>query len=201
MFGPKYRKALFVGIALSWIQQFSGINAVIFYSNNIFKGSTDPTQPVAPDVEETANLFTNILGVLNVLSAVTAGLIIDKAGRKSILLFGNFLCIVFLGILSYLVYHDNYAVSKYFVLLYIFAFGMSLGPVVWIYIAEILPDKGIAVAIFLNWVFTLIVGLCFPLVSDPKVLDSYGTFILFAACCLIGESFLASVVHETKGKN
>lgn len=99
------------------------------------------------------------------VSALTAGLIIDKAGRKSILIFGNFLCIGFLCAMSFLMWKNNYDLAKYVILLYTFSFGMSLGPIVWIYIAEILPDKGVGIAVFTNWMCVLVIGLFFPILK------------------------------------
>ena len=96
--------------------------------------------------------------------------------------------------------YSNYGLSKYIILIYLFVFNLSLGPVVWMYMAEILPDKGMAIATFYNWLFVLVVSLCFPMVSDPKVLDTHGVFFLFGFCCILGEIFMGKFVHETQGK-
>ena len=78
---------------------------------------------------------------------------------------GNLFSMIFMGALVVLITHDNYSLSKYFILLYAFAFGVSLGPVVWFYIPEILPAKGISIAVFINWMSALIIGLCFPIMA------------------------------------
>lgn len=109
-------------------------------------------------METKAFKFTLILGSVNILATLISGLIIDKIGRKTILLIGNFFCMIFLGSVAYLFYKHNFYSTKYFILMYIFAFGLSLGPIVWIYIPEILPEKGISIVAFLNWVFVLTIG-------------------------------------------
>ena len=134
---------------------------------------------------------------MNVVSAVTAGLIVGKAGRKQFWLLVHF----YVWVLAFLVYKDNTDLSRWFVLFYVFSFGMSLGPIVWMYMAEVLPDVGMAVATFINWIFTLIIGLTFPIVKEPTVLNSYGVFMLFSGWCLAGLVLIVTSVKETQGKS
>lgn len=169
----------------------------MFYSVNIFKGFPAEGTIVSEEVENTATIFNVVTNILNVVSAVTAGLVVGKAGRKTILMIGTLLCMIFLGVLAYLVYDNNSSLSRWFVLFYVFSFGMSLGPIVWIYMAEVLPDIGMAVATFVNWIFTLTIGLGFPIVRKPEVLNSYGVFMLFSGCCLAGLILIVTLVKET----
>jgi MFS family permease len=119
-------------------------------------------------------------------------------GRKSILLIGDFFCILTLLILTILGYEDLKEPSKYFILLFMFSFGISLGPVVWFYLPEILPEKGVSVAALANWLFCGIIGFGFPLVN--KSIQIQGCFLIFLICCVASFFFVLFFVKETKGK-
>lgn len=95
MFAPKYRSRMIVGITLQFIQQFSGINAVIFFSGNIFKTVTDN------NLSEVFNL-TIVVGVLLTLTSLVSGLVMKFLGRKQLLVYGDIGCIASLGALTIL---------------------------------------------------------------------------------------------------
>lgn len=124
----------------------------------------------------------------------------DKLGRKLILFVGNLFCMIFLTILSFTIKSENYSLAKWIILLYIFSFAISYGPVTWIYLAEILPPKGIGIAVSASWITTILVGLGFPILKNPSILDTHGVFLLFAFCCFICGLFIIFFVKETSGK-
>lgn len=80
-----------------------------------------------------------------------------------------------------------------------FAFGISLGPVVWLYLPEILPEKGVSIAALANWVFCGIIGFCFPIVN--KNIKIQGSFLIFLICCVLSFLYVFFFVKETKGKS
>ena len=80
-----------------------------------------------------------------------------------------------------------------------FSFGISLGPVVWLYLPEILPEKGVSIAALANWVFCGIIGFCFPIVN--KSIKIQGTFLIFLICCVFSLFYVFFFVKETKGKS
>ena len=79
------------------------------------------------------------------------------------------------------------------------SFGISLGPIVWLYLPEILPEKGVSLAASANWVGCGIIGIGFPLVKNAINIE--GTFLIFLGCCLVALVYMFFCVKETKGKN
>ena len=191
LFNYKHKKRLTVGLLLSMFQQFSGINAVIFYSNDIFMNDTQGN-------DYQAKIFTTLIGVILIITAYFSGKFIDKFGRKSIFLLGQFFCslmLFFLLLCGYLSYETP---IKYLILIYILSFGLSLGPVLWVYLPEILPEKGVGLASMANWFSCFVVGLLFPiLVQQIKI---YGCFLIFCVISVLGLFFIKISVLETQHK-
>mmetsp|Transcript_12053 Transcript_12053/g.19011 ORF Transcript_12053/g.19011 Transcript_12053/m.19011 type:complete len:87 (+) Transcript_12053:1094-1354(+) len=84
--------------------------------------------------------------------------------------------------------------------MFMFGFGISLGPIVWLYLPEILPEKGVSIAALVNWVFTAIVGIIFPIMKD-SVLTISGVYWFFCFWMLCAVIFVNTFVVETKGKS
>ena len=80
-----------------------------------------------------------------------------------------------------------------------FSFGISLGPIVWLYLPEILPEKGVSLAALANWVGCGIIGLFFPMVKNA--INIQGTFLIFLGCCVAALFYMFIFVKETKGKS
>jgi len=193
LFSPRYKKRFIAGAGLSMLQQLSGINAIIFFSTAIFENQANGN-------ENLPTIYTAIVGIVNVLSALAAGPIVTKAGRKAILSTGTILCGITLagfGILSSMT-NDKSPLLPYFIFAYMVAFGFSLGPVVWLYIPEVLPDAGVSIAVLLNWVVAFMVAQGFPTLQEFA--GTGISFILFAAFCALGIVFIGTYVKETKGK-
>jgi len=109
LFSRRFRSRMFVGMFLCFFQQFSVINAVLFYSDKIFKG--DNPEKVTADDERMAKIFTLIIALLLTLAIWLSGKIIDKFGRKSMLVIGEALCISQLLILTVLGFMDQKSAS------------------------------------------------------------------------------------------
>jgi sugar porter (SP) family MFS transporter len=193
LLGPQYRRALFLGCFLSFLQQFCGINAIILYSKSIFRAGHS-----GEEAEAQATLYTVLVGLINLVSAILCSLVIDKGGRKTLLLAGSVSMMLMLTALGILGFAEIHQFSKWLILVYTFLFGMSLGPIVWLYAAEILPDKGISVAVATNWICTLIVAQGIPLMKDSFITIN-GCFLIFAACLVMGSAVIMLGVVETKG--
>ena len=191
LFNYKYKKRLMIGTFLSVIQQFSGINAVIFYSNEIFMKEDNGS-------DSQAKIFTTIVGVVLIITAYLSGKFIEKFGRKTILITGELVCSImlfFLMLSGYLNYDEP---TKYLILIFIFSFGASLGPVVWVYIPEILPEKGMGIATMANWLSCFLIGLFFPILLD--VINIEGGFLIFFITSVSGLIFIEMFVLETHHK-
>lgn len=182
----KYSKRLIIGIMVAVFQQLSGINAIIFFSNKIFP-------------EDEATVDTVIMDILQIVATVCAGLVIEKFGRRSLLISGMGISAIILGVFGISSLYTQSSGLKFLIWAYIFGFGFTIGPAPWIYIADILPDVAIGMAVLGNWVSTFIIGLGFPAVAGH--LGMGGGFLVFAVLSAVGTVYMFFNIKETKGKS
>ncbi|MCP1307770.1 sugar porter family MFS transporter [Paenibacillus tyrfis] len=197
LFSPGLRTALLVGVVLAVLQQVTGINAIMYYAPEIFKEAGAGTN---------ASLVQTILvGLINFLFTILALWLIDKAGRKALLLVGSALMTVSLLVIG-IAFHSGQTSGPLvlvFILVYVAAFAISLGPVVWVLLSEIFPNRirgrATAIASMSLWAADYIVSQSFP-----PMLNTAGpamTFWIFGALSLVTFLFTWRVVPETKGKS
>ncbi len=200
-FSKRLRIPLFIGVGIFAIQQFSGINAIIYYSTDIFKGMFSSSQ---------ATLATVGVGVINSLATIIGMRYLDKWGRKPILytgLIGTAVCLGTVG-LAFLM-KDNLPEGLRQIMLvggiytYIIFFAISLGPLGWLLISEIYPLKirGFASSMgsFNHWIFDAMVAYSFPLMRASSLGSNGGIFFIYMVVVLLGLFFAKFVVFETKG--
>jgi sugar porter (SP) family MFS transporter len=201
LFMPKLRIPLFIGIGIFAIQQFSGINAIIYYSTDIFKSLFTDSQ---------ATLATVGVGVVNSLATILGMQFLDKWGRKPLLytgLIGTAVCLGTVG-LAFLFESSLPASLRQMMLVggiytYIIFFAISLGPLGWLLISEVYPLKirGFASSMgsFNHWFFDLMVAISFPLMRATSLGENGGIFFIYMLVVLLGLFFAKFVVFETKG--
>lgn len=190
------RIPLIIGIVLAVLQQFSGINAIIYYGPNIFQSAGLDSS--------NALMFQVIIGTVNFLSTIIAIAYADKYGRKFLLktgLTGIIISLILCGILFYTNHTQGYLLLV-LMMLYIICFAFSIGPVTWIIINEIFPThvrvKAVTVCTMALWIAVWLVGQFFPWLLE-KAGPAF-TFWAFAIFSLINLIFSLKVVKETKGK-
>jgi len=195
---PKLRLALFVGLALSCFQQVTGINAVIYYAPQVFELVGFPSA-------ESAIFATLGMGVINVLATSIAVVLLDRLGRKALLIAGLAgMALALGGIAGAFLFHWRAAdvIAAVALTAYVVFFAIGLGPVTWVIIAEIYPvnlrGKAVSLAILLNWLCNYFVTLTFLILV--KGLGAGGTFVLFGLSSLAGLFFVCRFIPETKGK-
>ncbi|MFA5879204.1 MAG: sugar porter family MFS transporter [Candidatus Margulisiibacteriota bacterium] len=198
---PFFVKVVLLGIFLQVLQQFSGINAIMYYSSEIFlkAGFVNPI------------ISTVIVGLTNMLVTLIAIKYVDKVGRKSILYVGLTILILSCITVAY-IFHLEQAhavilssLQKLLLLgsclTYIFGFAVSLGPVIWILCSEIFPlegrDLGMTITTATNWICNAMVGY-FSLAFFTK-LGVSSTFIFFGVVCFLGILLVFFFTPETKG--
>jgi SP family arabinose:H+ symporter-like MFS transporter len=193
---PSVRIPLIIGIVLAVLQQFSGINAIIYYGPNIFQSAGLDSS--------NALMFQVIIGTVNFLSTIIAIAYADKYGRKFLLktgLTGIIISLILCGILFYTNHTQGYLLLV-LMMLYIICFAFSIGPVTWIIINEIFPThvrvKAVTVCTMALWIAVWLVGQFFPWLLE-KAGPAF-TFWAFAIFSLISLIFSLKVVKETKGK-
>jgi MFS transporter, SP family, galactose:H+ symporter len=197
---PGIRTALFIGIGIMFIQQFVGINTVIYYSPEIFQnaGFESKVAQIAASVS---------VGVVNVLFTIVSMIIIDRVGRRKLYfigLTGIVIALIALGFTFKL--QDSLGDSLKWltvalVLIYIVFFAISLGPLGWLIISEIFPLKergvGMSIGALSNWLFNAIVTFTF--LSLINWLNPEGAFWLYAGIGILGLVWGYYFIPETKG--
>lgn len=199
---PIYKKALFVGIGLSILQQLTGINAILYYAPEIFKSLGSST--------DASLLETSILGVVNLIFTLLAIKWVDKMGRKPLLYIGSAGMTISLAAVGVFIYNE--AVGNYvlpFLILFMASFSISWGPIVWVLLSEIFPNKirslALAISVFIQWVANFVVTQVFPsLIENQWLKDNFNgafPFYLFSVICLFSLFFVWKKVPETKNKS
>ncbi len=198
LFSPGVRKPFLIGIGVCVIQQITGINTVIYYAPRIF-------QLAGFETAETAIFATILVGIVNVGMTVVALWLIDRLGRRALLLGGLVGMVAALALLglSFLNSSVNSGLLAIVSLLfYVSFFAVSLGPVTWLILSEVFPlgirGRAIGIAIFLNWACNFIVSLTF--LSLIEAFGPSATFWLYGIICLLGFWFVRNQVPETRGK-
>ena len=196
LLAPKIRPLLFIGIILAVFQQITGINTIMYYAPKIFAN--------VGDSNGAALLQTIAIGCTNVIFTLLAMALIDRFGRKLMLIFGSAGMMFMLFGLSalYFMKQTSGIMVLVFILGYIACFSASLGPAVWVVVAELFPNrlrsKGMSVAIVALWIACTIVTITFPIMLER--LSGGITFLIFAIICLANMLYVWRYVSETKGK-
>ena len=191
----KIMPVVVLGIVLAVFQQWCGINVIFLYAEEVFSSA-------GYDVSDM--LFNVIItGSVNLIFTLVAMSLVDRIGRKSLMLIGSLgLAIIYTVIGS--LYFKGVQGSPLLILVVtaIACYAMTLAPVVWVVLSEIFPNKirgaAMAVATFALWTANAMLAFFFPIVN--KTLSTSGTFWLFAFICLAGFIFIKYKVIETKGK-
>jgi len=193
---------LFIGIMLSVFQQITGINAILYYGAEIFSKAL----AYGPEDALKQQLWT--AGV-NLMFTFIAIFTIDKWGRKPLLLVGITGMFLGLSVLALTIYTQQLGiVSLLAILLFIGSFAMSMGPVVWVLLAEIFPNAlrsvMMSIAVAAQWLFNAIVANSFPVVNGSElnngVFNGVLPYLIFAGFSLLAFLFVWKLVPETKGK-
>ncbi len=201
LFSKRLRTPLLIGIGIFFIQQFSGINAVIYYSSRIFE---------LAGFGKGAIMATVGVGIVNTLSTLVAVRFIDQWGRKPILYTGLLGTAASLSTIAFAFYSQESLSPDVFRILaiggiyvYIFFFAISLGPLGWLLISEVYPlrIRGFATSLgsSYHWFFDFWVSYSFPLLAATALGKNGGIFMIYATVVLLGLFFARFIVFETKG--
>ena len=200
LLAPWVRPALVAGIGLAVFQQLVGINTVIYYA---------PTIISSTGLANVASILATVgIGVVNVLMTVVAILVIDRVGRKPLLLVGLAGMIVSLGIIGAAFLLPALSgiaswVTLAGLMLYVAAFAVSFGPLLWVMLPEIFPLRargaGAGVSALTNWGANFVVAQAFlPLVA---LVGETAVFWILAGLCVVAALFIHFLVPETRGRS
>lgn len=197
-----HRKAFIIVIGLIFAFQMSGINAVLFYTNEILQGA---------NVNLDSGIATIIVGVIFFISAALSSILVDKLGRRILMLISTACLIVCFGLMGtyFLIQKsgvnvDAIAWAPVLILsVFVSIHALGIGPITWIVLGEVLDQsvKDVAVGFSITWSYSLsiVVSLLFPFLSGT-VGDGW-TFIIFGSFSVISFVFIYFMVPETKGKS
>jgi MFS family permease len=191
---------MLIGIVLAIAQQFVGVNTVIYYAPTILSDT---------GLGNSAALAgTLVVGITNVVFTIVAVLLLDRVGRRALLLTGTvvlMLALVVLGIyFSSSTLQDRYGwLALAGLILFIAGFAIGLGPVFWLMISEIFPvgvrSKAMAAATIVNWGANFLVAQTF--LSLSGWITRQGVFFLYAGLAVLSIVFFALRVPETRGRS
>jgi sugar porter (SP) family MFS transporter len=205
--GPRFGllPIVWVGILLSVFQQFVGINVIFYYSTTLWRA--------VGFSEDTALLTSVVTSVTNILTTLIAIMLIDRIGRRPLLLIGAAGMVVTLATLAFCFATASGSgddlslgpvagkVALVAANLYVVSFGMSWGPVVWVMLGEMFNNRiratALAVAAAAQWLANWLISTTFPALAGIGLSFAYGLYTAFAALAFV---FVVRAVHETKGR-
>ena len=199
LLSKKYMKPILLAVAIAMFNQLSGINAIWYYAPHIFK--------MAGAGAESAMLQTILLGGINIVLTMLALAVIDKFGRKKLMIIGSIGYLVSLSAVAWAFYTygtDFTDIGSTVVLagllIFIASHAFGQGAVIWVFLSEIFPNKvrakGQALGTFTHWFMAAIISWTFPMIAEI----SGGHTFAFYAVCMIGQLFwVIYIMPETKG--
>lgn len=201
LFGPRLRSLLLVGVAMAMFQQILGINTVIYFGATILKFAGYTTS--------TSIYEAVYLGIINMAGAVAALLLLDKVGRRPLMITGTSGTVLTLVGLGWFFHqgsafqHANTSIALALIMAYLVFFEISLGPIFWVMIAEIYPlrsrAKAMAAATMVNWTFNFLISYFFLQMTND--ITKAGTFWLYAGFGVAAVAFFAWKLPETKDRS
>ncbi|MBV8819012.1 MAG: sugar porter family MFS transporter, partial [Acidobacteriaceae bacterium] len=193
LFSWKYRTPIFLAVSIGMFNQLGGINAILYYLNSIFEKAG--FSKVSSDLQSVA------IGATNLAFTILAMSIIDKAGRKTLLLIGSVgtsLCLAGVSWIFFTKQHQDLLV--WLLVGYIAFFGFSQGAVIWVYISEVFPNrvraKGQSLGSFSHWFMNALISQIFPTVAASS---GGAPFVFFSAMMALQFFVVLFWYPETKG--
>jgi len=195
LFSGGFGRALLIGVGLAIFSQFGGINAIMYYGPELFKAAgSNPDQAFLSQV---------VLGATLIVATLIASSLVDKLGRRKLLIGGvslQVVCLTAVGVLYRT--HASPLLVLVFVVLFLVGFGSSTGVVTWVIISEIFPTRlrgqAMGIAVLMHWVADYLVSQTFPVLKES--IGPSNTFFCYAAGCFLGLVFAIAMVPETKGR-
>ena len=193
----RYRQRVFIAMSAQALAQLNGINVISYYAPYVFES--------AGWVGHAAVLMTGINGITYFLSTIPPWYIVDRWGRRPILLSGAVMMTISLSLISYFIYLDVASTPTMvvvFVMIYNAAFGYSWGPIPWLYPPEILPlkirSKGASLSTATNWAFNWLVGEMTPILQEWIKWRLYLVHAFFCAVSFVVGMFCRSTPYAMR---
>ena len=199
LFSNAYRQPILFAMGLAMFNQLSGINAIMYYAPRIFE--------MAGLGAHSSLLSTVGIGMINFIFTLFAINIIDKVGRKTLMLIGSVGLIASLFLVAFTFYSGNFSgfAIPVYIMIFIAFFAFSQGAVIWVFISEIFPNqvraKGQTLGSSTHWIMAAIISWTFPVIVAGSPLGGYYSFIFYSIMMMVSLIFIWRVMPETKGKS
>jgi len=199
LFTRANRAPIFYAVVLAMFNQLMGINAIMYYAPRIFE--------LTGLAKDSALLQAVSIGLTNLIFTMLAISVIDKLGRRTLLIIGSVGMFVSLGLVARAFFIQSFAGYDVmlFLIMFIAFFAFSQGAIIWVFISEIFPNavrsKGQTLGSSTHWVMAAIISWAFPKIVTSSEMGGAYAFTLFAAMALLQLFFAWKVMPETKGKS
>jgi sugar porter (SP) family MFS transporter len=197
IFSGNYNRPIMLAVLFAFFNQVSGINAIIYYAPRIFE--------MAGLGAHSSLLSTVGIGMINFIFTLLAINIIDKVGRRVLMLIGSVGLIGSLFLVAFTFYSGHFSgfAIPFYMMVFIAFFAFSQGAVIWVFISEIFPNQvraqGQTLGSSTHWVMAAIIAFCFPYFAET--LGGATTFFFFASMMVLQLIFIWRLMPETKGKS
>lgn len=199
LFSRKYTRPILYAVLMGAFNQLSGTNAINYYATRIFEMTGMDNR--------LSYLLPIFIGVTKVIVLLIGIQFIDRFGRRSLMILGSIGLIVFMSLIAWTFYGKHFEGPGilFFLLGYMFFFGLSDGIVIWVFISEIFPNsvrsKGQSLGSFTHWFFAVIISWTFPVAISSAAIGPGKAFTFFALMMLLQLLFSWKLMPETKGKS
>jgi len=199
LFSKKYSRPILYAVLMGAFNQLAGTNAINYYATRIFEMTGMNTN--------ISYLLPIFIGLTKVIVLIIAMNFIDRFGRRSLMIVGSVGLIIFMSLIAWTFYgkHFDGPGIIYFLLGYMFFFGLSDGIVIWVFISEIFPNsirsKGQSLGSFTHWFFAVMISWTFPVAINSPAVGPGNVFMFFAVMMFLQLLFSWKLMPETKGKS
>lgn len=199
LFSKRYFRPVVYAVLMGAFNQLSGTNAINYYATRIF-GLTGMSTNIS-------YLLPILIGATKVIVLLIGMFFIDKFGRRSLMILGSVGLVIFMSLIAWTFYGQHFDPPGiiFFLLGYMFFFGLSDGIVIWVFISEIFPNairsKGQSLGSFTHWFFAVIISWTFPVAINSPAIGPGNAFMFFAVMMFLQLLFSVKLMPETKGKS
>jgi sugar porter (SP) family MFS transporter len=198
LFTRKYSRPILYAVLMGAFNQLSGTNAINYYATRIFEMTGLATK--------ISYLLPILIGLTKVIVLAIAMTVIDRFGRRKLMILGSIGLIVFMSLITWSFYGKHFEGPGILIFLlgYMFFFGLSDGIVIWVFISEIFPNsirsKGQSLGSFTHWFFAVIISWTFPVAINSPRIGPGNVFLFFAVMMVLQLLFAWKLMPETKGR-